>query len=246
MRVATSVLSARGRCLGVLFSLLCLLHSANGRQWPYDRFHSVKRDSGLRQADTSRPTFDRNAGDEFTRWLRSVVAKDTTGELAEVFKGGQIPRGITVENLIDAVHLPSPDGQAIPPVLQPPELGGQAGQAASVLKNLKFSLEEKCISEQKHWWYRSYDGSCNWIKQNQSWYGQTGTAKARDYDQTYYADGVSKPREGPNPRAVSNAFFKRKKKLYYEHTPLLIGLVEVCICSDAQLHMLMRYLVYYA
>lgn len=33
-------------------------------------------------------------------------------------------------------------------------------------------------------------------------------------------------REGPNPRAVSNAFFKRKQTLYYEHTPLLLGLIE--------------------
>lgn len=51
-------------------------------------------------------------------------------------------------------------------------------------------------------------------------------AKSRDYGQHSYADGISKPREGPNPRAVSNAFFKRKDTLYYEHTPLLLGLVE--------------------
>jgi hypothetical protein len=56
--------------------------------------------------------------------------------------------------------------------------------------------------------------------------GEYGTAKSRDYGQYYYADGISKPREGPNPRAVSNAFFRRKKTLYYEHTPLLLGLVE--------------------
>jgi peroxidase len=56
--------------------------------------------------------------------------------------------------------------------------------------------------------------------------GQYGTAKSRDYNQYSYADGISKPREGPNPRAVSNAFFKRKKELFYEHTPLMLGLVE--------------------
>jgi len=56
--------------------------------------------------------------------------------------------------------------------------------------------------------------------------GEYGTAKSRDYGQYYYADGISALREGPNLRAVSNAFFKRKKALYYEHTPLLLGLVE--------------------
>jgi len=50
--------------------------------------------------------------------------------------------------------------------------------------------------------------------------------KSRDYGQHYYADNISTPREGPNPRAVSNAFFQRNSTLYYEHTPLLLGLVE--------------------
>jgi peroxidase len=75
-------------------------------------------------------------------------------------------------------------------------------------------------------WYRTYDGSCNWLKAGEVSEGEYGTAKSRDYDQHFYADGISKPREGPNPRAVSNAFFRRKKELYYEHTPLLLGLVE--------------------
>lgn len=56
--------------------------------------------------------------------------------------------------------------------------------------------------------------------------GQYGTARSRDYDQHTYADGINKPREGPNPRAVSNAFFKRKKTIFYEHTPMMLGLVE--------------------
>ena len=56
--------------------------------------------------------------------------------------------------------------------------------------------------------------------------GMYGAAKSRDYGQHHYADGISEPRTGPNPRAVSNAFFRRKEELYYEHTPLLLGLVE--------------------
>ena len=56
--------------------------------------------------------------------------------------------------------------------------------------------------------------------------GEYGSGKSRDYEQHYYADDISAPRDGPNPRAVSNAFFKRKKTIYYEHTPLLLGLVD--------------------
>lgn len=59
--------------------------------------------------------------------------------------------------------------------------------------------------------------------------GSYGTAKSRDYGQHAYADGISKPREGPNARAVSNAFFKRKETLYFEHTPFLLGLIEFLI-----------------
>ena len=75
-------------------------------------------------------------------------------------------------------------------------------------------------------WYRTYDGTCNWIKIGETAEGSFGAPKSRDYDQYTYADGISQPREGPNARAVSNAFFKRVKKIPYEHTPLLLGLVE--------------------
>jgi peroxidase len=79
---------------------------------------------------------------------------------------------------------------------------------------------------QMHRWYRTYDGSCNWLKTGEISEGRYGTPRARDYDQHYYADDIDKPREGPNPRAVSNAFFRRKKTLFYEHTPFMLGLVE--------------------
>ena len=64
------------------------------------------------------------------------------------------------------------------------------------------------------------------MKEGESREGAYGTPKSRDYQQYYYADDISTPRNGPNPRAVSNAFFKRKQTLYYEHTPLLLGLIE--------------------
>ncbi len=38
-------------------------------------------------------------------------------------------------------------------------------------------------------------------------------AKSRDYNQYYYADGISRAKRRSNPRAVSNAFFKRRDTL---------------------------------
>jgi peroxidase len=65
--------------------------------------------------------------------------------------------------------------------------------------------------------------------------GATGQPRSRDFKQVTYADGISAPREGPNAREVSNAFFQRKERLHYEHTPLMLGLVEfiMCVCSAA-------------
>ncbi|PNY19822.1 Uncharacterized protein TCAP_07465, partial [Tolypocladium capitatum] len=95
-----------------------------------------------------------------------------------------------------------------------------------LLKHLNYPLDPRCTANKSWWWYRTYDGSCNWLKQDEWNEGAVGTGKQRDYNQHMFADGISKPREGPNARAVSNAFFKRKKALYYEHTPLLLGMIE--------------------
>lgn len=87
-------------------------------------------------------------------------------------------------------------------------------------KNQRVLIDDHCDR------YRSADGSCNWLKRGEAHIGATGQPRSRDFKQTTYADGVSAPREGPNPRELSNAFFKRKERLYYEHTPLMLGLVE--------------------
>lgn len=74
--------------------------------------------------------------------------------------------------------------------------------------------------------YRSANGACNWLKKGESHLGSTFQPRSRDFNQHSYADGISQPREGPNPRELSNAFFKRKERLHYQHTPLMLGLVE--------------------
>lgn len=81
--------------------------------------------------------------------------------------------------------------------------------------------------------YRSVDGRCNWLKKDESYLGSTGQPRSRDWGQTNYADGISKPREGPNPRELSNAFFQRKKRIAYEHTPLMLGLIEFIMFANS-------------
>ncbi|KAF5250356.1 hypothetical protein FANTH_4456 [Fusarium anthophilum] len=99
-------------------------------------------------------------------------------------------------------------------------------QASLLFRNLNYELEVDCIRNKSTWWFRTYEGHCNWLKKGESGEGSIGSARPRDYQQCTYADGISKPRDGPNPRAISNAFFQRKKKIYYDHTPLLLGLIE--------------------
>ncbi len=57
--------------------------------------------------------------------------------------------------------------------------------------------------------------------------GSVGYPRMRDYNQYSFVDGIDKPREGPNAREVSNAFFKRKERLHFEHSAVLLALIEV-------------------
>jgi len=67
-----------------------------------------------------------------------------------------------------------------------------AEEAASLFNHIKYELDPACVTDKSQFWYRQPDGRCNWLKVGQSGIGS----------------GISKPREGPNPREVSNAFFK--------------------------------------
>ena len=161
-------------------------------------------------------------------WLAGVVAKDTSGELKKIFINKMIPEGLSVDELIDIMDIPTePPMPTDLPISVPSHINDPTAEPLGVLSHLKYPLDPRCISQHATWWYRTYDGSCYWLKAGEIDIGQSGTARARDYGQTSFADGISKPREGLNPRAVSNAFFKRKNSIYYEHTPLLLGLIEV-------------------
>ncbi|KAJ9415847.1 hypothetical protein QL093DRAFT_2086910 [Fusarium oxysporum] len=99
-------------------------------------------------------------------------------------------------------------------------------EASLLFRSLNDELEPDCLRNKSTWWFRTYEGHCNWLKRGESGEGSIGSARPRDYQQYTYADDIPKPREGPNPRATSNSIFKRKKTIYYEHTPLLLGLIE--------------------
>ena len=90
-------------------------------------------------------------------------------------------------------------------------------------------LDASCTATREKFFYRQLDGGCNWLRPNDTQWGQVGTPLARDHFQNSYKDGISEPRDGPNAREVSNAFFRRHQRLYYKHTPILVGLVEFVI-----------------
>ena len=92
--------------------------------------------------------------------------------------------------------------------MPPPANLSVAEQASALFDHLKFELDPTCLTHKNQFWFRQYDGRCNWLKDGQTQIGSTGYPRSRDWGQTTYADGVSAPRQGPNPREVSNAFFK--------------------------------------
>jgi peroxidase len=214
----------------ILLLVLFFLPFIQAAQWPYDRYDGVELDNGRHQPNLDKPEFGQDdPSNLFVKWLAGVVKKDTTGELKKIFVNGAIPRELPLDRLVDVIDVPQgPVDIPSPPIFVPPRVNDPAAASASVLSNVNYPLDPKCIAQRATWWYRTYDGSCNWMKVNEIDIGQVGTQRARDYGQTSYADGISEPRQGPNARAVSNAFFKRKDTIYYEHTPLLLGLIEVC------------------
>ena len=205
--------------------LLSLLVAAE--PWPYNRYHGTESKRGRLVPEKSNPEFDQDPHNGFLHWFRKVVNSDETGLFEGLFETGAIPPHSSMEQLLKSIKTPPVIGGNNNSVLSPhmPSMLPHQ-EAAGLFQHLPFPLDTRCTADKFKWWYRTYDGSCNWLKAGEVNEGEYGMAKSRDYNQHYYADGISKPREGPNPRAVSNAFFKRKETLYYEHTPLLLGLIE--------------------
>ena len=212
------------------FPLLYLLTSLSlGAQWPYYRYHAQQISSGRFVPYRGRPAARIEPNNSFVEWLHNVTKAIDSDTVRKIFINYTIPKDVNdIDELFNYVKAPSSTAligraESTLPTVKPQS---PLVEAEELLNNLGFPLDSRCTADKSNWWYRTYDGSCNWLKQNEVDEGRVGTAKARDYKQHSFADGISKPRDGPNPRAVSNAFFKRKKSIYYEHTPLLLGLVE--------------------
>jgi peroxidase len=224
-----------------IFYVFLLTFQPATAEWPYERYSGTPDKTGHYHPTHAQAEPNDNY---FNDWVFHV-SQSKYNDIQLLFKNTSVPRGGGLENLLDHLAVPKPPSENVTsrfPAHIPrqwPDI-----EAKSLLGHLPFSLDPGCIGDKSKWhgcpvvveaepsltkdsrWYRTYDGSCNWLEVGEAQLGAYGHAKSRDYDQHFYADGISSPREGPNPRAVSNAFFKRKDTLYFEHTPLLLGLVE--------------------
>lgn len=201
---------------------------ASAELWPYSRYQG-SHNAGFVTNPSRNPT--QKASTEptnyFVKWLGNLVNKNHNHDLQELFESGTVSDNVTsIEDLSGQVA--TPERPVIGPQVPDHGLYDDPKTEASLLfRSLNYELEPECFYGKVTWWFRTYEGHCNWLKKGESGEGSVGSARPRDYQQHKYADGISEPREGPNPRAVNNAFFKRKKKIYYDHTPLLLGLIEV-------------------
>ena len=222
------------RLLGVVPVLLSITHVV-ADQWPYERVIGDVKDSGEIVPDKSKPEFESQPDNLFVGWLRDVInTNENLTSIQHAFVNGTIPDDAkwfndVLENVdVPANYTPQPIRK------NPLRPNFPQKDADQLFSSFKYPLDPRCTVDRSRWFYRTDDGSCNWLKKDEFSAGAMGMPKVRDYDQHHYADGVSKPREGPNARAVSNAFFKRNQTLYYEHTPLLLGLIEVCFQFSTQ------------
>jgi cytochrome P450 len=167
----------------------------------------------------------------FVEWLRAAIEKSDDEGVGSSFEHGHVPKHVhdldhlerhSLDNYANRSDLPKTVWDAIPEGVELTP----AQEASALFDHLGFELEPECVKNKETYWYRTADGTCNWLKKGESYIGATGQPRSRDFKQTTYADGISLPREGPNAREVSNAFFRRKERLHYEHTPLMLGLVE--------------------
>jgi len=144
-------------------------------------------------------------------YTRASIAHDKSGELANVFVNSTIPSNVqsyvTLQRYVAHNNL-AHNSTHLPRAIPPPENMSVAEEAIALFSHLDYLLDSTCITDKSQFWYRQHDGRCNWLKAGQSHIGSTGYPRSRDWGQTMYADGISEPREGPNPREVSNAFFK--------------------------------------
>ena len=209
--------------------VVVLLTTGRAAQWPYHRVVGDVKDSGKIVPNPSKPEFKEEFPDNlFVGWLRDVInTNENLTSLRNAFANGTIPDDAKWFNdVLDNVDVPA--NYTPQPIKKSPlRPNFPLRDAQQLFKHLPYPLDPRCTVDRSRWWFRTDDGSCNWLRKDEFSMGAMGTAKTRDYNQHSYADGISKPREGPNPRAVSNAFFKRNQTLYYEHTPLLLGLIEV-------------------
>ncbi|KAF5497051.1 Peroxidase [Colletotrichum siamense] len=213
-----------------VIGLGCFTGQVLANQWPYERYYPKTNKQGDPVADKAQPEFgdqDRGPENQFGEWLGRLINQGTVAGLQDIFTDGSLPKHPSFDDIWKNVKTP-----VVPPnqthATRPPgyKATWPQNEAEALLGHLPWPLDQRCTASKDQWWYRTYNGSCNWLKDGEMNEGMYGVAKSRDYGQHHYADGISMPREGPNPRALSNAFFKRKEVLYFEHTPFLLGIVE--------------------
>ncbi|OLL23961.1 Peroxinectin A [Neolecta irregularis DAH-3] len=174
------------------------------------------------------------SSDNFVDFIKEIVKSNPFGKIGQVFQGQIDDNAVSLLDLYNSVTVVKDlkaRQDAIAHLKYSSEAKRTRQEAEELFKHLGFPLDPSCTAHESKWYYRTLDGSCNWLKAGESHVGSIGYQRERDFGRISYQDGISEPRDGPNPRELSNAFF-RKRQTRSVRTPLMLGLLQF-ITNDA-------------
>ncbi len=158
---------------------------ALAESWPYNRVLGQFDKSGKYVPDKTSPEFASDPDNLFVGWLHQVVNKSPAdSQLSKVFNGSISSNATSISDLIYELNPPAPENRTanitLPPSIPSAHLGLEA---LRLFSHLGYPVDPRCVVDKPKLWYRTVDGSCNWLKKDEISEGAVGIAKARDYNQ---------------------------------------------------------------
>jgi len=117
----------------------------------YHRYHGVPTKDGRYMPDKSRPEFETQPENLLGEWLHSLVKRDPTGQLQDIFINGSVPHQAGFDEILASLNIPEPvdKNQTILPPHVP--LPWPPQEASVLFKHLNYPIDPKCTADHSNW-----------------------------------------------------------------------------------------------